>query len=230
MKRYLLIALLSIASINSFAQSGYMGKHVIIQLDASIKPYSFWLNYFDDHKMADAFINAPYFTLRPKIEYILWNRGTLAINYSYKSGGADFNTHKQPSITSSFNVNSIGIVYKQYYRKRAPMGGYVEFQYTNNIVTSEFKNVDPGLLDIYNYKETTTCYDAGLRIQFGYDYLFWKTMRVSWGISFGLDFLPVKYAISSDFPTEEEPNAWASIHVLRDTWFGINIGIGILAF
>ena len=154
----------------------------------------------------------------------------LSINYSYRSRNIVYNEYEKGEIQSNYEINSIGIIYKQYFRNSAPIGSFVEFQYTNNIVTSNFPNISYTDLESYNLNGSSMLYDGGLRIQFGYDYLFWKTMRVSWGISFGLNFIPVKYALYSSNREDDDAAIQATRQILRDTWFGINIGIGILTF
>lgn len=76
----------------------------------------------------------------------------------------------------------------------------------------------------------------GAKAEFGYDYLFFNRLRLSFGISFGSTFGGYK-AIKGFFDdfshldaSTTSVNNFVHNRILNAYWFGLKVGVGFLAF
>ena len=235
MKKKLIILLLIIITVLcGFSQNcGYMGKRVLINADVSFSPA--WRNY--------SFMGEPkYYTFNyifsPNIEVIAWKKGTAGVvghffKTKYKYEVVNYYYDGQPMSTSivgpdNLDVYGVGMFYKQYIGKaHAPFGLFFKFE-----------------MDyfIYNY---TPNQDASIdkilacKIEFGKDWLLLNRLHLSLGGSVGSTFggyktafYDTEFSSNTYFPyvTANSKNAWAKGRILGAYWFGLKVGVGILAF
>ena len=227
----LLLTLLPTYGLNN----GYMGRRFIFQVDGSFTPPDLWFWSLATEKPVQSFVKAPYFNVSPKLECIVWRKGTVSVNYTYFQGDVTYrslqseNGHFMDDYGVNYHSNAIGVGYKQYFSPRAPMGGFIELTYTNYLINYQVNESYVAQALVAGYEVKSSGYDGGVRLRFGYDWLFWSRMRVSVGVS--LESMFKCWQGIQDFTESVVPPLYgASYGLWRNSLFGIDVGIGILAF
>ena len=233
-KKLLILTLIIMAACCGFAQNcGYMGKRVLINADVSLSPA--WRNY--------SFMGEPqYYTfnyiLSPNIEVIAWKKGTVGLvghyfntQYKYevvKNEPNSYYTYIDVDGVDDLDVGGFGFFYKQYVGKaHAPFGLFFKFEmdcFIYNYTPNQNASIDKLL---------------GCKIEFGKDWLLLNRLHLSLGGSVGSTFGGYKTAFyDTEFTSSSlylhssaySQTSWAKGKILGAYWFGIKVGIGILAF
>ena len=234
-KKLLILTLIIMAACCGFSQNcGYMGKRVLLNADVSFSPA--WRNY--------SFMGEPqYYTFNyifsPNIEVIAWKKGTVGLvghyfntQYKYevvKNEPNSYYTYIDVDGVDDMTVGGFGIFYKQYVGKaHAPFGLFFKFEmdyFIYNYTPNQVASIDKVL---------------GCKIEFGKDWLLLNRLHLSLGGSVGSTFggyktafFDTEFANDSFFIYHTKPysqSLWAKGKILGAYWFGIKVGIGILAF
>ncbi|MDR2853796.1 MAG: hypothetical protein LBV31_00640 [Prevotellaceae bacterium] len=192
------------------AQSGYMGKRLLINADMRVTP-AWWRPNADGDK---GYTKFNYF-LEPGLEFILTNSSSVGVTYLntqgmfpvWAGGGSvsinhgSYNSEHYFHIgqidNNTFNSNGIGVFYKQYYgsHSAAPFGYYVKgeldyfsYNYTVNAIDVKgyLDNPIAGYSNILYDRTTGKGSNFGVKIEFGRDFLLFNRIRLSTGMSFGV--------------------------------------------
>ena len=230
-KKLIILSLITITTICGFSQNcGYMGKRVLFNADVSVSPA--WRNY--------SFMGEPqYYTFNyifsPNIEVIAWKKGTAGVvghffKTKYRYEVLNYYYNGEPSSVSfiepvDLTVYGVGMFYKQYVGKtQAPFGLYFKFE-----------------LDyfIYNYtpnEDASIDHVMACKVEFGKDWLLMNRLHLSLGGSIGTTFGGYKtnfkdsdFSYSSNLIVRSR-TSWADGRILGAYWFGLKVGVGILAF
>ncbi len=232
-KKLIILTFITFAVLCGFSQNcGYMGKRVLINADISLSPA--WLNY--------SFMGEPqYYTFNyifsPNIEVIAWKKGTAGVvghffKTQYEHEVVYYDDENNPIFSSvdgvdDLEVGGFGFFYKQYFGKsHAPFGLFFKFEmdcFIYNYTPNEAASIDK----IF-----------GCKIEFGKDWLLLNRLHLSLAGSLGSTFGGYRTALyDSDFSNyyfysypQYSNNSWAKGKILGAYWFGIKVGIGILAF
>lgn len=183
-KTVLLFSILLIWGFSQAQNLGYMGKRFLLNLETRVSPTLLFPNYYGSNYFysLDASIS-------PGIEFIVFNGGTIGFNYSLVKTQfeSDYWSRNYP-----LEITGYSIFYKQYFRTKdeyyqAPFGPYglVRFDYM-------FLKT-PGFMGFVDDEMW------GFKLEFGYDYLLWDRVRLSWGISVGLTNKMYKSEFFDDF-------------------------------
>jgi hypothetical protein len=189
-KSILFIAILFIVGYSQAQNLGYMGKRFLLNLETRVSPTLLFPNYYG----SDYFFSLDA-SISPGIEFIVFNSGTIGVNYSLVKTQFESSYWSQ---NYPLEITGYSFFYKQYFRTKdeyyqAPFGPYglVRFDYM-------FLKT-PGFMGFVDDEMW------GVKLEFGYDYLVWDRVRLSWGISFGLtnkmyksDFFDDYYNVTND--------------------------------
>ena len=233
-KKLIILSLIIITALCGFSQNcGYMGKRVLFNADVSVSPA--WRNY--------SFLGKPnYYTFNyifsPNIEVIAWKKGTAGVVGHFFKTKYNYEIKKYYEYEDSYYTDmsdepedlttyGTGIFYKQYLgQTNAPFGLYFKFE-----------------LDyfIYNYtpnEDASIDHVMACKVEFGKDWLLMNRLHISLGGSFGTAFGGLQatlhdfgifeiFGISGEYQPQ---NIWAKGRIDGAYWFGIKVGVGILAF
>lgn len=202
---------------------GHLGKRFLINMDATFSP-----SYrYPDREGYHGYLNFNY-RLSPSIEFILNNKSSMGAFYSYAPLmfiPSEF-IFNHSIVNTPIDVIGYGMFYKVYFSNNqyhAPYGAYfmtslsrIGFQYESNIIGTG-KGV--------NY---------ALQIEFGYNFLIYNRLRLTWGVTFGGTTSWINLGINEDFLTIQKkfqnPIDYAENRIFGTYIFGTKIGIGFLAF
>jgi hypothetical protein len=255
MKKYIILLLTSIIT-TSFAQNtGYMGRHFIINAEASFSP-AFVKPTFNKKTINDRFDYFAFnFFFTPSIEAIVWKKGTVGIGYNfftsyyeteYETNQIIISLEEDPFFKSYFlyqiKSNGCHLFYKQYLGKTyAPLGHYLKFTVDMFYNQYLFKdNLTDSMISL-GYDEDIRFSQIpqkdilfGLKLEYGYDFLFFDRLKFSTGFSLGTTLGGYEACLRDDRfnkpPDIEgyEQIAYGKTRLLNAYWFGIRIGIGLL--
>lgn len=198
---------------------GYMGRRVLFNAEMSMAPGFSKVPNFRGNTKYWAFN----YMLQPSVEVIAWRRGTVGAKFIWFD--TKFNSYDDWSfdaVTRDLRVLGAGIFCKVYLGNgsTAPLGPFLRFNFDYMHGSFEVPKTD-GFVS----QEYRNCY--GLRLDFGRDFLFCDFLKLSFGMSVGLS-LPGLYFLK--FSSELEDHQRAANRILRNYFFGVNIGIGFLTF
>ncbi len=183
-KSILFIAILFIAGYSQAQNLGYMGKRFLLNLETRVSPTLLFPNYYGSNYFLS--LDA---SISPGIEFVVFNSGTIGVNYSLVKTQFESNYWSR---NYPLEITSYSFFYKQYFRTKdeyyqAPFGPYglVRFDYM-------FLKT-PGFMGFVDDEMW------GVKLEFGYDYLVWDRVRLSWGISVGLTNKMYKSEFFDDF-------------------------------
>ena len=255
MKRLLILLSLIIAGGSLFSQNpGYMGRHVMLNMEMYMSPS--WKN---PNAVSEAMIahgmsgkSAKYlglnYFLSPNVEVIVWRKGTVGAGYNYykspfamgsSSTGSLFSYNYDASEKPMMTAHGFNVFYKQYLGSTvAPMGQYLKFTFDGYF----YKYTVPGsvLVDYNSYyswddaapvstEESTGKHQLfGFKLEYGYDYFVLNCLKLSMGVSLGTTFGGYK-AIGRD-KNNLGVTDYADNRLLNAYWFGVKLGIGFLTF
>ncbi len=202
---------------------GHLGKRFLVNLDATFSP-----SYkFPDREGYHGYLNFNY-RLSPSVEFILNNKNSVGVFYSYAPLMFIPSTFifNHSVVNTPMDVNGYGLFYKAYFSNNqyhAPYGAYfmtslsrIHFQYESNII---------GTGKGANY---------ALQIEFGYNFLVYNRIRLTWGVSFGGTTSWINLGLDEDFLSIQKklntPIDYAENRIFGTYIFGTRIGIGFLAF
>jgi len=229
--------------------TGYMGKHFIISMDASFSPAYSRPNFYE-HSVVD---NADYFAfncfLNPTIEAIVWKKGSVGLGYNHFSSYYNAEIYLTDDVFSTLDYNFLyhlkshgfTLFYKQYVGDNiAPLGHYFKFYvdglFFNYQFTDELSQeiIDLGYDTDSRFSRTPHNGNLfGVKVEYGYDFLFWDCLKISSGLSIGTTFGGYKETFFSDFSdvfssNRTEPLEYAKTRILGAYWIGMKLGIGLL--
>lgn len=256
MKRFFPILLCLMVSHFCLAQNiGYMGQHVLFNAQGALSPSWFKPNpltpCLNEHITSNGlrrYLGLNYI-LSPNMEVIVWRKGSLGAGYNYFNSPFNGNIGRDFPLTTPYfseyyaidgivEAHGFNLFYKQYMGEtRAPLGAYAKFTFDGFFYHYNCKNELPSWINTYypEFKEDKGML-FGLKVEFGYDYLFFNRLRLSAGVSFGSTFGGYDVLGSSfkDNPTYYDPkitvHSFAQNRILSAYWFGIQLGLGFLAF
>ena len=226
MKRLLIAIALFLLAADVFGQAnyiapyrGYMGRRLLLNMEMSMAPGFSRAPNFRGNTKYWAFN----YLLQPNLEVIAWRRGTVGAKFIWFD--TKFKTYDYWTYDESIRDLQVlgGGVFCKIHLGRgstAPMGTFLRFNFDFMRGSYEVPQKDGLML-----KESQNCY--GFRLDFGRDFLFCDFLRLSFGMSIGLS-LPGLYVLK--FADELEVNQCAANRILRNYFFGVNVGIGFLTF
>lgn len=174
--------------------------------------------------------------------------GVLERDFSYSNGSMVFEDY---NFTGNVVAHGFNVFYKQYLGDtHAPLGPYVKvtfdglfYKYACNEPLphwTQYYEEHPDLSsEFVPVRKDGSDNIFGLKAEFGYDYVFFNRLKLSMGVTLGTTFggykaLNVK--TKDTFEMEETSsyvlnvNNYVRNRILNAYWFGIKIGIGLLAF
>lgn len=193
--RYLLIFVLVILSFSGNTQTtGYLGKRVLFNLDGTIlsaKSYLLFPNRVIGFNGESDFFSFN-FIFSPNFEFVVGDKWSVGATFHTCKTYFDGNNSREVIYDISdvslpfigLHVNGVGVFLKKYLfnQSHAPYGAYMKLQL-------DWLNLS---FDAFQYgKYSTSAY--GFKAEFGYDYLFFDKLRVSWGFTVGTtdDFINI---------------------------------------
>lgn len=153
--------------------------------------------------------------------------------------------------TGNITAHGFNVFYKQYLGDtHAPLGHYIKVTFDGLFYNYACNEERPQWIQYYDeHPELSTDYVPvgkdgkgsifGLKAEFGYDYLFFNRLKLSMGFTLGTTFGGYKVLNTNiKDKMEFEYNAQYSLSVenyvrnriLNAYWFGIKLGVGVLAF
>jgi len=252
MKRLIILLSLIIAGGSLFSQNpGYMGRHVLVNMDVTISPS--WKN---PNAVSEAMIasgisasTAKYFGLNyflsPNLEVIVWRKGTVGAGYNYykspfvlqrSSSGSWFSYNYEVSDKPMMTAHGFNVFYKQYLGSTmAPMGQYLKFTFDGFFYKYEVPV--GGGIHPFSWDETSPIDTEsptgkhqlfGFKVEYGYDYFVLNCLKLSMGVSLGTTFGGYK-AIGRNSSVLTVTD-FADNRLLNAYWFGVKVGLGFLTF
>lgn len=212
--------------------TGFMGKRFFLNAEASFSPA--WINPTSlTIKTLPEYLRFNYF-ISPNIEAIVWKKGSVGVGYNFIN--TDYKSeYIYIDYSGHIKGHGFNIFYKQYVSK-APLGHYFKLEFD-----AFFFNFEPRLEKIINPdveidKLSGKSSIYGLKIEYGYDYLFFNRLRVSAGMSLGTtlggynahslgSISPNNYIPDEDMPEEK-----AKTRILMAYFFQLKVGVGLLIF
>lgn len=222
-------------------------------------PMSNVLNANFENEHTKKYLGLNYF-VTPNVEAIVWEKGSVGAGYSYYNSpykGFSISNQFQHQTTGSYfeevydNSGTIvahgfNVFYKQYFGDtRAPFGWYAKVTFDGLFYKYKVTQEIPQWTAYYNLVDTVAYPTAGrnaifgFKAEVGYDYLFFNRLRISMGLTLGTTFggyqlvkNDIKDVVAFDAfyaPNVTTENIVRN-RILNAYWFGIKIGIGILAF
>lgn len=255
MKRLIVILCLFLAGGSLFSQNpGYMGRHVLLNMEVYISPSWRNPNALAEKMIASGmsgkaanYLGLNYF-LSPNLEVIVWRKGTVGIGYNfYKSpfvlsrpSGSLLSYNYDVSEKPMMTAHGFNVFYKQYLGSTmAPMGQYLKFTFDGFFYS--YKVPDAVWQDYVEsrstWDETSPVIDEtptgksklfAFKVEYGYDFFVLDCMKLSMGVSLGTTFGGYK-AINRgryDFSVSD----YADNRLLNAYWFGVKLGLGFLTF
>ena len=239
---------------------GYMGKHFIINADCRLSPSWIHPNplsnalaeRFPDDPYAQRYLGLNYI-VNPSVEMIVSENSTVGIGYNfYKSPfngrvWRDYEIQDEdgysmqyyswaPEFAGTVTAHGFNAFYKIYpFDSYAPFGYYLKFAMDGFFYHFDLDQQLPGDLLTY-YPEMEKDHGAlfGARVEMGRDYLFFNCLRLSLGVSLGATFGGFKAtAVFDPYPDNYDklvPDSYARNRILSAYWFGLKVGLGVLAF
>jgi hypothetical protein len=256
MKKLIVILCLFLAGGSLFSQNpGYMGRHVLLNMEVYISPS--WRN---PNSLAEAmiasgmsgkaanYLGLNYF-LSPNLEVIVWRKGTVGAGYNfYKSpfvlsrsySGSLLSYNYEVSEKPMMTAHGFNVFYKQYLGSTmAPMGQYLKFTFDGFFYS--YKVPDAVWQE---YVESRTSWDEtspvidetptgksklfAFKVEYGYDFFVLDCLKMSMGVSLGTTFGGYK-AINRE-RYDYSVTDYADNRLLNAYWFGIKLGLGFLTF
>lgn len=241
MRKILSVLVVMLSVLFSQGQNtGFMGKRFFLNAEASFSPA--WANpTAPEMDVLPKYFHFNYF-ISPNIEAIVWNKGSVGVGYNFINTDFDSEYYETAEFVGR---NSIGylkghgfnIFYKQYVGEtKAPLGHYFKLE-----LDAFYFNFEPRLetildpnANINELSGNSSLY--GLKIEYGYDYLFFDRLRVSAGMSLGSTLGGYKaYSFDSIFfgnkinlyhPIED----YAKTRIMSAYFFQLKVGVGLLIF
>ncbi|MBP1629920.1 MAG: hypothetical protein H6Q15_813 [Bacteroidetes bacterium] len=232
--RYIIISILLLSGLNSFSQTGYLGKRWHFQMDtkfanAYVNPCSSAENWYDFNIMYS-----------PTVEYILdenWSIGGSfqfqSIKYRPSDLYEDFNVNYDYvqadyyPIKNSLDMKGYSIFGKYYTSSKAPLGYYYKFQI--DYITYKAYSLYEVETNNYNLPKekiyTDEDWAMGFRIEFGKTVFLNNFLSLGTGLSCGL--LTKGY---SELRGSSSPMNDAAECLLVNYFFGVNISLGVIPF
>lgn len=178
----------------------------------------------------------------------------MVSRYYESDGISDYYYYIQEdyAFTGKLVAHGFNVFYKQYIGDtKAPFGLYAKlvfdgyfYNYTcNEPLPSNTQHWEdnPDAAAQYGYMPVQKDGKGsifGLKAEFGYDFLFFNRLRLSMGVTLGSTFSGYKWMTSNsnfsiiynDNTQKLSVNDYARNRILNAYWFGVKIGVGVLAF
>lgn len=256
MKRLLILLSLIIAGGSLFSQNpGYMGRHVMLNMEAYISPSWKNPNAVSEAMIAHGmsaksanYLGLNYF-LSPNVEVIVWRKGTVGAGYNYykspfslssSSSSSWFSYNYEVSEKPMMTAHGFNVFYKQYLGSTvAPMGQYLKFTFDGFFYkyavpdavwqdyVESYRNWD-GTVPVITETPTGKSQLFAFKVEYGYDYFVLNCLKLSMGVSLGTTFGGYK-AIGRD-KNNLTVTDYADNRLLNAYWFGVKLGLGFLTF
>lgn len=238
----------------------YMGNHVIFNMEGYFSPA--WFNpnpvssSWNVPDAAKRYLGVNYF-LSPNVEMMVWERGTVGAGYNYYNSpftGIDNRVKVNDQywgptyveMPGNIVAHGFNVFYKQYVGANsfAPLGHYFKFAFDGFLYNYNVP-LPAGL--ILNAGETLADYETvlnnkgslfGLKVEYGYDLVVLRRVKLSLGASVGTTFGGYKAAFTrfkdrltfSDDRVNLTYDNNVRGRILGAYWFGVKLGVGIIAF
>ena len=258
MKKTILLTLALFFGVACFAQGpGYMGKHFFINAECRLSPS--WLSpnplsnalaeRFPENKEAQRYLGLNYF-VNPSIEMIITENSTVGLGYNFYRSPFEGRVWRDyqdvddgwyhnymswdVNFTGTLTAHGFSAFYKIYPFDSYPFDYYLKFTLDGFFYHFDLDQPMPESLVRY-FPEMGKDHGAlfGARFEFGRDYLFFNTLRFSMGLSMGATFGGFKATSPFDkFENADKctPDNYARNRILSAYWFGLKVGLGVLAF
>lgn len=214
---------------------------------------------FPGNESAQKYLGLNYI-VSPSIEAIVWRKGTVGAGYNFYKSPFDgytprwvdyystdgynviynFDEYFDYRFTGNIIAHGFNVFYKQYLGDtRAPMGPYIKFVFDGFFYKFDHHDENGNTVPsdvIMSYPEMAVNQGSlfGMKFEFGRDYLLFKFLRLSTGVSIGTTFGGYKcVSIIDEYPEHVEdktPNNYARNRILGAYWFGLKVGVGFLTF
>lgn len=251
MKKYTaLLILTALISCKSYSQNtGYMGKHFLINAEANFSPAIIKPNSYGKSIVQDLDYFAFNFILTPSIEAIVWKKGTVGLGYNFFTShykvnywlSNDYSFLGDYNLSYHMKTHGFHLFYKQYVGDTyAPLGHYFKCTFDVFFNQCVFNDILPDNL-VADYKNDPRFSNipkkamlSGMKIEYGYDFLFFNRLKLSTGISLGTTFGGYKASLREiRFSTPPdingvEPIEYGKTRLLNAYWLGLKVGIGLL--
>jgi len=253
MKKIWVFLLTGTIMLGAAAQNvGYRGRHFIINAECSLSPS--WLrpnpmteilNRTQMSESAKRYLGLNYL-LSPNIEAIVWKNGSVGAGYLYYNSPFDgkmecdgVNFVSRCSFEGMMTAHGFNLYYKHYLKNTyAPLGYFFKFELDGLFINYTCQG-NSNFNAFYGRYAVGKDVQFGLRVESGYDFLFFDRLRISMGVSIGSTF--GGYRLIGDHVFEEfyeKPNFYgadgvrchARNRLLNAYWFGVNLGVGLLTF
>lgn len=246
MRKTIIILALLLTTASVFPQNpGFMGRHVFITGNVMLSPAWQQPNAMSRHlsngsdlsnTLRQRSLGLNYFLL-PDIEVIVWRKGSIGAGYNYFTSpfkgniiGDSYNT----DFTGQMTAHGFNVYYKQYLgQTHAPFGQYLKFNFDGFFY--RYSDIMPAnnteSLAAKNLSSESKNKLFGLKVEYGYDFLFFNTLKFSIGLSLGSTFGGYKtIKINNKNINSATVKDYADSRILGAYWFGLNCGIGVLTF
>lgn len=254
MKRLIIILSLVFVGSSLFPQNpGYMGRHVMFNMEMYMSPS--WKN---PNAVSEAMIakgisgkTAKYFGLNyslcPNVEVIVWRKGTVGAGYNFykspfvlsRSSGSLFSYNYDVSEKPMMTAHGFNVFYKQYLGSTmAPMGQYLKFTFDGFFYKYEIPDRAMREFLSYNSWDETGVVNTepstgksmlfGFKAEYGYDFFVLNCLKLSMGVSLGTTFGGYKAMSREGY--DHTIKDYADNRLLNAYWFGIKLGVGFLTF
>lgn len=255
MKRSILILIITLLISMVGAQNpGFMGRHIFINGNVMLSPawknpnamskyltksaseYSSFSDYTNNLK--NKWLGLNYFVL-PDIEVIVWRKGSVGAGYNFfdspfKGYYSAEGINNSTSFVGQITAHGFHVFYKQYLGQTyAPFGQYIKFNFDGFFYRygNFYTGNDTGIHSEENLIPDGKNRLFGLKVEYGYDFLFFNVLKFNIGVSLGSTFGGYK-AISFGDNTKSglAVKDYANNRLLGAYWFGLHCGIGFLTF
>jgi hypothetical protein len=194
--------------------TGYMGKHFLLNAEANFSPAYFNSNSYGKSLVHNLDYSAFNFILSPSVEAIVWKKGTVGAGYNFFTSyyranyqillddeadiGNVIYLNKYMFYDPTYRIKSHGchLFYKQYIGDTyAPLGHYLKFTVDVFFNKHVFNDVLPDTLIALGYANDSRFLKTpqksmlfGFKVEYGYDFLLFNRLKLLTGISLGTTF------------------------------------------
>ncbi|MEG1555544.1 MAG: hypothetical protein RR356_02320 [Bacteroidales bacterium] len=241
MKRVFYIILIIVGSTicGTSQNTGFMGKHFLINVEAVFSPSWNNPNVMTQYDLSP-YLGFNYF-ITPSIEGIVWKKGSVGAGYNFFNSdfintiytSTDSYIGTINASPSHLTAHGFHLYYKQYLGKTtAPLGQYLKLNFDAFFIHYTYDAYIGAILNSIQNERTAL---FGLKVEYGYDFLFFNCLRVSTALSLGTTFGGYQTPILQDGLIFEAsspniPVEFAKTRILGAYWFGLKVGIGVLTF
>lgn len=257
--RYTIVSILLLSSLNSYSQTGYLGRRWHFQMDARLSNAYLNPHYGGSTKDEDAKNEWYKFNVfyLPSIEYVLSENWSLGLSYQfmnldYMPNELSLSTYTKTGdflyeekiryfspISGKISAKGFGLYVKGYTSSKAPLGYYYKFQFDYlkfNSIT-EYTCTEPQENIGEKLSRNDDDWALGFRIEFGKTIFLNNYLSLGTGLSCGLLTKGYGEKNYSDLPMNTYDNFYSNLPIddaakclLYNYFFGVNISLGVIPF